>query len=250
MRSLSRNQLRAHIPGAQLYSASQVCRSGHRGGSACWGECMPRYNACRRQRSTSRHACSPRRQRMLVAGPQRMSVPPPWPEARASERLDRPSSSIGLHYICVAPIATSMSMASTSIPTSSARRLNPRVLSHGLARLLWTAQGVSASAKGAKLSKVKNTSLRKSTASTSNMRKEANRAMRDLSLCAIAIANRSDFKSQIPKSLRKKSQSQIATRSHTGCEFQSETQHKISKTVRAVLQNTTKISESQLGIAT
>ena len=86
VRSLSRNQLRAHltqlrlpcqdsIPGAQLYSASQVCRSGHRGGSACWGECMPRYNACRRQRSTSRHACSPRRQRVLVAGPQQTTTP-------------------------------------------------------------------------------------------------------------------------------------------------------------------------------
>ena len=35
-----------------------------------------------------------------------------------------------------------------------------------------------------------------------NMRKEANKAMRDLSMCAIAIANRSDFKSQIPKSLK------------------------------------------------
>ena len=121
-----------------------------------------------------------------------------------------PSSSIGLHYICVAPIATSMSMASTSIPTSSARRLNPRVLSHGLARLIWTAQEVSASAKGAKLSKVKNTSLRKSTASTSNMRKEANRAMRDLSLCAIAIANRNDLKSQIA-SMIPKSRLQIAS---------------------------------------
>ena len=74
------------------------------------------------------------------------------------------------------------------------------------------------------------------------MREEANRAMpwaamRDLSMCAIAIANRSDFKSQIPKSLRKKSQLQIATRSHNGCDFKSEMQNKISKTVRAVLQN-------------
>ena len=111
MRSLSRNQLRAHltqlrlpcqdsIPGAQLYSASQVCRSGHQGGSACWGECMPRYNACRRQRSTSRHACSPRRQRMLVAGPQQMSVPPPWPEARASERLDPELQHWPALYLC------------------------------------------------------------------------------------------------------------------------------------------------------
>ena len=113
-----------------------------------------------------------------------------------------PSSSIGLHYICVAPIATSMSMASTSIPTSSARRLNPRVLSHGLARLIWTAQEVSASAEGSGLSypRSKTPSFRKSTAT--RQPPTCARKLRDLSMCAIAITNRSDFQSQIPKSLK------------------------------------------------